>query len=308
MARRCIKTRKADGTIKYYYTDNDSLNFSINDCIITSALTVDSNSTYFNSAQACTQPTIKQGYSWNSTTGNRSYIIYAYVPDGSGYTAKLIPLDGQVDATPFMVDMEVGSWVGPTGITWNRRRLVDGIFAGGVGINVGNWKQVIVNKTSGVANERFLTLVAGQTVENIELTNNTAPTSTTTPTPTVTGTPTATALAFKIVSYDCNSGVLQYQMIGGNGTSINLNLPGLYSGLVNANVIATYTFPPDARVGRAMVGSATQTGVTVSISFTTSCNLTGVNTTTPTSTSSNTNTPTIIPGDFSSDDPIYYSN
>ncbi|MBD2701213.1 hypothetical protein IC229_11240 [Spirosoma sp. BT702] len=89
--------------------------------------------------------------------------------------------------------------------------------------------------------------------------------------------PSGGSLAFQIVGYDCNSGVLQYQMTGGNGSPINLTLPGIFAGTINANNVSTHTFPSDARQGRSVNGYANQSGSQVSISFTTSCNLSSGN-------------------------------
>ncbi|WP_461081927.1 PA14 domain-containing protein [Spirosoma flavus] len=85
--------------------------------------------------------------------------------------------------------------------------------------------------------------------------------------------PSGGSLAFQIVSYDCNSGVLQYQMTGGDGSPINVVLPGIFAGTMYANNVATHTFPSDARQGRSVSGNASQSGNQISISFTTSCNL-----------------------------------
>ncbi|WP_460950150.1 PA14 domain-containing protein [Spirosoma daeguense] len=111
---------------------------------------------------------------------------------------------------------------------------------------------------------------------------------TTNPPPTNPNPPTSGgSLAFQIVSYDCNSGALQYQMTGGDGSTINLVLPGIFAGSVNANNVATHTFPSDARQGRSISGYATQSGNQVSINFTTSCNLISGGTTNPPTTNPN---------------------
>ncbi|MBD2701128.1 hypothetical protein IC229_10815 [Spirosoma sp. BT702] len=89
--------------------------------------------------------------------------------------------------------------------------------------------------------------------------------------------PSGGSLAFQIVSYDCNSGLLQYQMNGGDGSPINLTLPGIFAGNVSAGSVATHTFPGDARTGRTVNGTATQSGNQISINFTTNCNLSNSN-------------------------------
>jgi hypothetical protein len=94
--------------------------------------------------------------------------------------------------------------------------------------------------------------------------------------------PTPGALAFQIVSYDCNTGVIQFQVTGGNGSPIQLTLHGLFSDQVTANTIYTATYPSDGRTGRTTAGQATQSGNQAAISFTNGCNLTGTPTPTPT--------------------------
>jgi hypothetical protein len=81
------------------------------------------------------------------------------------------------------------------------------------------------------------------------------------------------ALSFQIVSYDCNSGVLQYQFISSDGSPVNVTMPGVFGGTMNPNSVASYTFPDDGRQGRTVTGTASQNGDQISISFTTSCNL-----------------------------------
>ena len=86
--------------------------------------------------------------------------------------------------------------------------------------------------------------------------------------------PSGGSLAFQIVSYDCNSGILQYQFTGGDGSAINVAIPGIFGGTMNANTVASYTFPGDAKVGRTVTGTATQSGNQVAINFTNGCNIT----------------------------------
>jgi hypothetical protein len=103
-------------------------------------------------------------------------------------------------------------------------------------------------------------------------------------TPTPTPTPTPGGLAFQIVSYDCNTGVIRFQVTGGNGSPIQLTLHGLFSDQVTANTVYSATYPSDGRTGRTTSGQATQSGNQVAISFTNGCNLTGTPTPTPTPT------------------------
>ena len=100
--------------------------------------------------------------------------------------------------------------------------------------------------------------------------NPTTPIVPPTPNPTPT---TGGNLAFQIVSYDCNSGVLQYQVTGGDGSPIHLSLPGITDGMVNADQTATYVFPGDGRTGRTVSGYASQSGNRISINFTNGCGL-----------------------------------
>ena len=80
-------------------------------------------------------------------------------------------------------------------------------------------------------------------------------------------------LAFQIVSYDCNTGVLQYKFTGGNGSAIDVSLPGIFAGTMNANTVASYTFPSDGRTNRTVTGNASQAGTQISINFTNGCNM-----------------------------------
>ncbi|GAB4049143.1 hypothetical protein [Spirosoma litoris] len=99
--------------------------------------------------------------------------------------------------------------------------------------------------------------------------------TTTTPPPTnPTNPPSNGSLAFQVVSYNCTSGVLQYQFTGGNGSAINVSIPGVFGGSMNANTIASTTFPSDSRTAGNMTGTATQSGNTIAINFTKSCTTT----------------------------------
>ncbi|GAB3960649.1 hypothetical protein GCM10028805_58260 [Spirosoma harenae] len=154
--------------------------------------------------------------------------------------------------------------------------VLPGIFAGTVSANT-----VATHTFPGDARTgRTVTGSANQSGNQIaisfttgcNLTSSSNPPSNPNP-PTQPTNPTGGSLAFQIVSYDCNSGVLQYQITGGDGSPINLSLPGIFAGSVNANMVFSYTFPGDARTGRAMTGSISQSGNQISISFTTGCNL-----------------------------------
>lgn len=82
------------------------------------------------------------------------------------------------------------------------------------------------------------------------------------------------SLTFEIVSYDCNSGVLQYRFSSADsGTPINVTMPGVFGGTMNAFTVATYTFPSDGRIGRTVTGTATQSGHQIAINFTNGCNM-----------------------------------
>ncbi|RCR66565.1 RICIN domain-containing protein [Larkinella punicea] len=99
-----------------------------------------------------------------------------------------------------------------------------------------------------------------------------------TPNPT---TPTGGSLAFQIVSYNCTTGVLQYQFTSSNSTPVTVFLPGIFAGTMNPNIVTSYTFPNDGRIGQTATGSATQSGNQIAINFTTGCSI-PTNPTTPT--------------------------
>ncbi len=98
-------------------------------------------------------------------------------------------------------------------------------------------------------------------------------------------------LTFEIVSYDCNSGVLQYKFNSNDGSPVSVTLPGIFGGTLNPNTVATYTFPSDGRVGRTVNGSASQSGNQISVNFTNGCNM-NTNPTNPTTPTTPTNPPT----------------
>lgn len=100
------------------------------------------------------------------------------------------------------------------------------------------------------------------------------------------------SLAFQILSYDCNSGVLQYKFTGGDGSPVSVVLPGIFGGTMNANTVANYTFPSDGRVGRTVTGWAIQSGNQIPITFTNGCNMNTTTTTTTTNPTSNPPTST----------------
>lgn len=96
---------------------------------------------------------------------------------------------------------------------------------------------------------------------------------TTTSPPSSTTTAPSGALAFQIVSYDCQTGALAYKLTSGSSTAIALNLQGVFAGNVTPNATLYHTYPSDAKTGRNTVGTATQGGVQIQINFTTSCTL-----------------------------------
>ncbi|GAB2581850.1 hypothetical protein GCM10027190_33960 [Spirosoma areae] len=96
--------------------------------------------------------------------------------------------------------------------------------------------------------------------------NPTTPTNPTTPNGTG-------SLAFQIVSYNCNSGVLQYKFSSNDGSPVSVTLPGIFGGNMNPNTIVSHTFPGDARQGYTVTGSASQSGNQIGINFTNGCNL-----------------------------------
>lgn len=83
------------------------------------------------------------------------------------------------------------------------------------------------------------------------------------------------SLAFQIVSYDCNSGLLQYRFNSSDGSAVSVNLPGIFGGTVSPNTVLSYTFPGDGLQGRTVTGTATQSGTQISINFTNGCGLSG---------------------------------
>lgn len=61
--------------------------------------------------------------------------------------------------------------------------------------------------------------------------------------------------------------------MGGNGSSVNLQLQGIYGGNVTTGNVMTYTFPSDGRIGRTVTGTASQSGNQIQIDFTNGCNM-----------------------------------
>ncbi len=167
---------------------------------------------------------------------------------------------------------------------------IPGIFAGNVSANT-------IANTTYPADARIGRTSTGYAVQSgnrieISFTTGCSLGATPTPTPTPNPTPTTGSLAFQIVSYDCTSGLLQYKMTGGDGSTIYLEIPGIFAGNVSANTIANTTYPADARIGRTSTGYAVQSGNRIEISFTTGCSLGA--TPTPTPTPSPTPTPTPV--------------
>lgn len=72
-------------------------------------------------------------------------------------------------------------------------------------------------------------------------------------------------LTFQLISYDCNSGVLHYQMTGGDGSAINVACPGAFAGTVYAGADNAVTIDVNLRNGTTFNGTATQSGQQVSI-------------------------------------------
>ena len=124
-------------------------------------------------------------------------------------------------------------------------------------------QQIAINFTNGC------TLSSSNSNPAPQPTNPNPPTN---PTPSTGG-----SISFQIVSYDCSSGVLRYQLTGGNGSPVNLNLPGIIGGDVSAGNVLTHTFPGDARNGRTVTGTASQSGQQISINFTNGCTLSSSN-------------------------------
>jgi hypothetical protein len=91
-------------------------------------------------------------------------------------------------------------------------------------------------------------------------------------TPPATPTPPATvALAFEVMSYDCQTGLLTYRVVGGSGGQAWLTAHGVYGGPVTIGTTYTHTFPGDGRVGRTVTGSIVQGNQQVAISYTNGC-------------------------------------
>ncbi len=92
-------------------------------------------------------------------------------------------------------------------------------------------------------------------------------------TSTTTTTTAAPALSFNITAYNVGTGVLQYNITGGNGSPITLNIPGMVSGIITKGQPYTFTFPVDVRNGTAFSGTLSQYGNTIAVNFTTGAGL-----------------------------------
>ncbi len=103
------------------------------------------------------------------------------------------------------------------------------------------------------------------------------PSATVTPPPSTTVTPppstTVTTLAFQIVSYSCQTGVLQYKFVSPDPAAVAVSIPGVFAGVMTPGVVASHTFASDAKVGRLVSGAAVQGSAQISLGFTTSCDL-----------------------------------
>ena len=91
----------------------------------------------------------------------------------------------------------------------------------------------------------------------------------------VTTTPASnTALAFTIVSYNCQNGILQWKFTSPNSGAINVNWNGVFGGTLNPGDVQTTNLPSDRWVGGFYSGTASQAGqANTSFNFTTSCSL-----------------------------------
>ncbi len=78
---------------------------------------------------------------------------------------------------------------------------------------------------------------------------------------------------FIIVGYDCTTGQLAYKFNGTAGQNAQVDIAGIVAGSVQINTVYYYTFPSDARIGRLVTGSAVQGSTSISIAFTTRCDL-----------------------------------
>lgn len=95
----------------------------------------------------------------------------------------------------------------------------------------------------------------------------TCPTTPTPPPPPPTGT-----LTFQTVSYDCNTGVWQWQFTGGNGAQIETWCPGAFGNrLISANSLQTVTLDANLRNGTTFTITAVQSGQTFTYTFGASC-------------------------------------
>ncbi len=81
------------------------------------------------------------------------------------------------------------------------------------------------------------------------------------------------ALQFLIVSYDCVTGVLRYKFSGQQGVALNYDIQGIAVGTATIGQVYEHIFPSDGRTGRNVTGTASQSGKTIQINFTNSCNL-----------------------------------
>lgn len=88
-----------------------------------------------------------------------------------------------------------------------------------------------------------------------------------------TSTPPTGSLSFQTVSYDCNTGVWQWQYTGGNGSQIETWCPGAFGNrLISANNIQSVTLDANLRNGTNFNITAVQSGQTYTYTFTSSCN------------------------------------
>ncbi len=79
-------------------------------------------------------------------------------------------------------------------------------------------------------------------------------------------------LAFQTVSYNCNTGVWQWQFTGGNGSSIETYCPGAFGNrTISANSVQSVTVDVNLRNGTTFNITAVQSGQTYTYQFTTSC-------------------------------------
>ncbi len=289
MARRFFKGT-LNGSTVYYYTDNDSFIAKIGDCINPSNLTLDFNGTLFNAGQPCT-PVYDQTYLSNQATGGSA--------DGNNRIGELTYTITNIPATG-VYSLVLTAYVLARDFTV--AKTINGVAQG----------SFVVPNTDGALHQYSTTVVLSAGTNTIKLTpiadtgymssysirvlvgNTSTVTVLPSTTPTPTTTPTNTAFQFKIESYDCNSGILQYKFLSSNTATGSASIPGIFAGNISIGTLYTHTFPSDARTNRVVTGTATQGGLTINISFTTSCNLSTENT--PTQTSTPTQTATAVSG------------